>query len=816
MFGNYAKIAWRNLVRRPTTSLIHVLGLSLGILSCLVIFLIVRFELGFDKFRPGADRIYRVTTQREGHLDGMHLLSSVPVPAAPALRSELTGLAHVAFFATWNPSATIPGYKKFEPRKMGEETPDVVVADTEYFAIFPAVWLAGNPRTALSEPFRVVLTEGEARRYFGDRSPAQVLGREIVYDDSLHMYVSGVIRDEPGRTDFAFHDFLSFVTVRHSYLSDEFDPDNFGMWNGGTQTFVQLSPGTTIAQVERQLSAFSARHFRMRPGDKAAAHLQPLPDIHFNGDFHDSYSRQAHLPTLYGLGAIALFILLIACINFINLSTAQSVQRVREIGVRKVMGSGRGRLIAQFLSETLLLTLVAIGLSVALVRPVLAGLQGFLPSGVSLEFLRPSTILFLAGVALVTALGAGYYPARVLSSFLPVTSLKGQGGQQFNRKSFLRRALIVFQFTVSLVFIIGTLVVGRQINYMLHTDLGFDTDAIIHISTNRHYDEAHRVYLSHLVRGLPGVSRVSLDGGTPSAEHHGGTPFTYKGPKQMTEVKGELMGIDTAYLGLYQIKLIAGRNITASDTMNEYVVNETAARALGFRNPADAVGRMVEGGMTDTRTLKPLPIVGVVADFHSLSLHSPIQNDFLCNSPGRFLSVKLETQGKGTGHFEDVVKKIRAAYAAVYPGEKFEYVFFDDAIARFYVTEQKTARIIGLAMGIAIFISCMGLFGLAAFTAQQRTKEVGVRKVLGATVPHIVVLLCRDFVYLVGLSFVIASPLAWWGMHRWLQDYAYKVSIGASIFVVSGLAAMVIALCTVSFQAIRVARANPVKSLRSE
>lgn len=812
MLRNYVKVAWRNLVRHPSTSLIHVLGLSLGILSCLIIFLVVRFELGYEKFRPDANRIYRVTSEMQSALRGTHLIASVPDPAWPALKAEVTGLADIAFFHTWNTSATIPGYKKFEPRKQGEETPDIVVANPDYFEVFPAKWLRGNPQTALLEPNRVVLTESQAVRYFG--SLTGVIGKEVVYEDSLHVFVSGVIADETRRTDFAFHDFISFATAEHSFLSGDIDMNNFGMWSGD-QTFIKLAPGATIAQVERQAPAFAKSHFKMHGGDKVFMHFQPLPDIHFNGNYHDSYSRQASLPILYGLGAIALFILLIACINFINLSTAQSVQRAKEIGVRKVMGSGKTQLVLQFLSETTLLTLVAIGASLLLVRPVLAGLHGLLPAGVPLDFLHPSTLLFLLGVALVTALGAGYYPARIVASFRPVVSLKGQGGEKFNRKSFLRRALIVFQFTISLVFIIGTMVVGKQINYMIHTDLGFDADAIIHISTNRHYDNNHRIYLSQLIRQIPGVSRVSLDGGTPSAEHHGGTSFKFKG-KQMIEVPGEIMAIDTAYLGLYQIKLVAGRNILPSDTMSEFVINETAARAFGFTNPADAVGKMVEAGMTDSHGLKPLPIVGVVADFHSQSLHAAIQNDFLTNAQSRFLSVKLATEGQGTGHFEKIVHDIQAAYNKVYPGEKFEYVFFDDAIARFYVNEQKTARIIGMAMGIAIFISCMGLFGLAAFTAQQRTKEIGIRKVLGATIPSIMALLCQEFVVLVGLSILIASPLAWIGMHRWLQDYAYKVSIGAGIFIVSGCSAIMIALATVSFQALRAARANPVNSLKAE
>jgi predicted permease len=815
MLRHYAKIAWRTVRRHPVTSLIHVLGLTLGILSCLVIFLVTRYELGFDRDRPDRDRIYRVTTALQSHLGETHWTPSIPDPSTPVMRSELTGLEAVAFCHTWNPGVKIPGkkIKTFEPRKNGDEAMDIVIADPDYFSVFPAEWVVGNPQTAMTEPFRVVLTESQARRYFGDIPPASVLGREVIYEDSLHVFVSGIVKDPVGQTDLDFRDFITYATVDHSFIADELNLNNWGMWGSSSGVFIKLAPGTPVSRVQRQLTDFGNRHFHMVLGDKAFTHLQPLSDLHFNGTYHDPYSRQAHLPTLYGLMGIALFILVIACINFINLSTAQSIQRAKEIGVRKVLGSGKGRLVVQFLSETVLLASLAAVLSLALLQPALNALQWLLPRGITLHLVRSGVLVFLAVTVLFTALGAGYYPARVLSSFLPATSLKGKGSTRLNRRSLLRRVLIVFQFTISLVFIIGTLIVGRQIGYMLHTDLGFQPDAVLNIPTSRHYPNEQRDYLATLINRIPGVSMVSRNGGTPAATGHNGTSFTYRG-RQSVEIHGELLLADSAYIPLFQLRLISGRNLRSSDTMQEFVINETAARALGFRNPADAVGQMVEAGMTDANGLKALPVAGVVADFHSRSLHSAIQPDFIVSSidNSHTLSVKLDAHGDIPG----IVRRIGNAYALAYPGEKFTYSFFDEDIARFYTAEQKTARIIGLAMGIAIFISCMGLFGLAAFTAQQRTKEVGIRKVMGATVSRIVVLLCRDFVYLVGLSILVASPLAWWGMRRWLQDYPYRVSIDAWIFVAAGAGAVFIALATVSIHAIRVARANPVDSLRTE
>ncbi|HTJ11715.1 MAG TPA: ABC transporter permease [Dinghuibacter sp.] len=813
MLRNYLKIAWRNIRRHPSTSLIHVLGLCFGILSCLIIFIVIRYELGFNKVAD-APRIYRVTTDLQSHLDnGPHHASSIPGPATQAMRAEMTGMEAITYFHTWNPGVTIAqdGEKplKFDPLKGSETAMNIVITDPDYFHVFAYDWLEGNPRTALNDPFKVVLTESGARRYFGDAPLAADLGRTVAYDDSLIVTVSGIVRDPAAPTDLAFTDFISFATATNSYLGrGEVDMKNWHMWGSLNQTYVKLAPGVTIAQLQRQAPGFIDRHIKM-DGMKTAFRFQPLSDLHYNGDYRDTYSRQASLPALYGMLGIACFILIIACINFINLSTAQSIQRAREIGVRKVMGSGRGQLVVQFLTETLMLTVLSAALALLLVRPVMAALGDLLPWGVAFHW-TTSTLLFIGGIILVTAAGAGFYPARVVASFLPVISLKGKGGEQFNRRSPLRRALIVFQFTVSLVFIIGSIVVGRQLAYVLNSDLGFARGVVLQINT-RWGDGDKRVYFAQRLRALAGVSRVSLNDGVPSSSRHGSTSFSYNG-KQIVETKGELMDVDTAYFGLFGLRMIAGRQLMSSDTMKEYVINETAARTLGFPHPQDAVGKMVKAGMTDGSGLEFLPIVGVVSDFHSLSMHSAIEPVFMCAAGNEAASVSV----KLTVLDQHTLNQIEALFHQVFPVAQYNPGFFDDIIARMYMDEQKTSRIISLAMTIAIFISCMGLFGLAAFTAQQRTKEVGIRKVLGARVSTIVVLLCRDFVLLVGLSILIASPIAWWASHRWLQDFAYRVPVSAWIFIVSGLAAIFIALCTVSAQALRVARANPVKSLRSE
>ncbi len=518
------------------------------------------------------------------------------------------------------------------------------------------------------------------------------------------------------------------------------------------------------------------------------------------------------MPTLYGLAAIAAFILLIAAINFINLATAQSVQRAREIGVRKVLGGRRPAIILQFLSETFLVVLFATALALLITNPLLAAFRFLLPRGVRLEVYQWPTLWFLGVTVLVTCLLAGLYPARVLSSYRPALSLKGQGIQQLNSKSYLRRALIVFQFTISLIFIIGTLVVGRQIHYALNTDLGFDRDAIIIIRAGQDRPQHKRALLAEKIRKIPDVQLVTRHMEAPSAKGHPGTFIEYKGPTD-SKVMASFDMCDTDYVPLYGLQVVAGRNLFASDTIREFLVNETCARQLGFLHPADALGHLVEIGMNRGKG----PIVGVLRDFHSRSLHEPITPFFLSTYEGaeRDISVKLSTNGQSVGHLKAVLARLERAWKVVYPNKNFEYSFFDETIARLYDKEEKTSRIMNIAMTIAIFISCMGLFGLAAFVAEQRIKEIGIRKVLGASVANIVSMLSVDFVRLVVVAIAIAAPVAYYFMHQWLQDFAYRVPISWWIYAIAGGAAILIALLTVSFQAIRAATTNPVETLRS-
>jgi putative ABC transport system permease protein len=822
MLKNIFKTAWRNLLRHRVNTTINVLGLALGIVVCLIIFLLVRFELGYDRFHPDGDRIYRIVARSVGP-DGEGTGGFVTTAMPGAVRSEVSGLESVAGFDNLYCSVEVPREGKesvvFDDAKHGEETSPIIIAQPQYLAIFKYQWLAGNAATALNDPFRVVLTAREAERYWGpQQDPDRWLGRTLIYHDSIRVTVSGIVADWKENSDFAFRDFISFPTIKASFLRDDFE-ESWSMWDFDVQTFVKLAPGVSPARVERQLAGMMERH---RQGPKefhTYLSLQPLNDIHYNEKYEDDFARKASLPTLYGLGGIALFILVIAAINFINLSTAQSVRRAREIGVRKVLGGRRGALIVQFLCETLVLVLAAAILALLIATPLLLAFRSLLPRGVELQVFVWPTLWFLVAIVVVTCLLAGFYPARVLAAYQPVLSLKGQGIRQLNNKSYLRRALIVFQFTVSLIFIIGTLIVARQIHFMLSTDLGFNHDAIVIIQTQREGTGHPRATLAAKIREIPEVELVTRNMEPPTASGH---PGTFLALASAANAKmgdpGKIMAsfdmVDTNYLRLFGMHLIVGRNLYQSDTIREFLVNETAALQLGFRRPADALGQIVNVGMD--RGVGP--IVGVIRDFHSKSMHEPITPFFISTNEwsGQDISVKLATKGRTADELSAVLGKLEKAWKEVYPAKKFAYVFFDESIARLYDKEKKMAEILDLAMGIAIFISCLGLWGLAAWVAEQRTKEIGIRKVLGATVVNIVGMLSKDFLWLVVLAILIASPVAWYFMHMWLQDFAYQVPISWWIYAVAGVGAIAIALLTVSVQAVRAATVNPVESLKAE
>lgn len=812
MLKNYWLIAIRKLRKHKIHAIINVFGLSIGIASCLIIFLITQFELSYDHFHPDGEYIYRVFTDMTAK-DHNRPHMSFPMPQPYSLRNQALGCKTITGFSTYWSKVTIPDsgaggqQKEFDFPPDGTPSP-TIITDAAYFHIFRYKWLAGSPATSLNDPYRVVLSAEEVKHYFGAISPQEAIGRAVVYNDSLRTFVSGVVQDWTQHTDLGFRDFISCPTQEHAGKGYPLDiREKFSF----SDVFVLLKKGSTVAQVERQFATV-VKDLPLPPGLTARLGLQQLADIHFNEAYHDSYSRKAHLPTLYGLMGIAIFILLLAVVNFVNLSTAQSLQRAKEVGIRKVMGSPRKDIILQFLGETLVLTLLAVVLSLMIIPPTLVVLHQWMPPGLRLEF-SLGTLLFLTGITIVTSLLAGWYPAKVISALQPVLSLKGQAARNLGASRFLQRGLIVFQFSIALVFIMCAVIVSRQLSYVLNKDLGFDKDAIITFRTMGSVEQ--REVLAQQLRAIPGIAVVSRDLQTPQAGWHTSTEFTYHGPQDHKAGAIEQAG-DTNYLRLFGIKLVAGRNIFASDSVNEYLINEALARQLGFQRPMDALGQPGQPGFNKGHSSLGT-IVGVVSDFHSGSMHEAIQPLFIdYDKSGEEINIRLTPSVRQPEMIAAVLSRVQRAWKAAYPHESFSYTFFDDDIANLYREEQQLSSLIWIAMVIAISVSCMGLLALATFTAEQRQKEIGVRKVLGASVAQLFGILTLDFLWPIAVAFVIAMPIAWYAMHGWMQDFVYRTTVPWWLFFLCGLVSAAIGILTVGFQALKAAFANPADVLRTE
>lgn len=813
MFQNYMKIAWRNITRHKVYTAINVLGLSLGLCACIVIYVIVSYELSFDTFHPGKKNIYRMMADlTEGTGDKLHF-ARVQMPLSKIVRKEISGVDAVAGVIPYNVKIDVPvngnSQRHFDSKADGTNYITTAIAEPEYFNIFKYEWLEGNATTALNAPYTLVLTENKAHQYFGALPLDEIIGREVVYDDSLRVKVTGIVKDWSKNSDLLFTDFISFSTIRSSFLKNNLNPDSWGAHDLSTWAFVRLLSSTKPAKVETQLAGVFSAHGDAK--DKLAFWLQPLSDIHFDADVIENPIRTAHKPTLYGLIAIALFILMLAIINFINLSTAQSIQRAKEVGVRKVLGSSKASLVFQFLTETQLLTLFAVGVAVALVNPVLAAFKTYIPPGVIFHFFSSSVLIFLVIVSLVTALLSGLYPAKVLSSYLPVHVLKNAGEQRGGERWLLRKGLIVFQFTVSLVFIIGSIVIASQLSYTRKKELGFNADAIITIESPRGDSLSKMQVLAESFKHVPGISKVALQWVPPMTGNGRGRPIKFKSTDKKETGVVQIAGNEN-FIPLYQIKLLAGRNLEPADSLKEFVINETLSRMMGCKKPQDAIGKMLY--WSDV----PYPVVGVVADFHSRSLHEAISPVCIVHRPDRegTFAVKLATKGEQSTTVQQTLYRLKEEWRKIYPGATFNYTFYDESMALMYEKDQQAATLTNVAMAVTIFISCIGLFGLALFTAQRKAKEISIRKILGASVANIAMMLSKDFVTLVVIALVIASPIAWYFMNNWLQSFAYRIHLGWQIFLLAGVVAILIALITISYQSIKAAIANPVKHLRQE
>jgi putative ABC transport system permease protein len=802
MLRNYITVAYRNLVRRKGYTALNVTGLAVGMACCLLIALYVHHELSYDRYHKNADHIFRVVhAYRSGDLpenppplapEEYQVWGNAPV--GPALGADFPEIRKVVQFTSPVDLLLQSGEKRFQENNL-------VFMDSTVFDVFSWKLLYGNPQEALRAPHAIVLTQSTARKYFGDRNP---IGQSLRVENKETFTVTGVMEDFPSNSHFAFDGLISMNTFRR------WNPNIFTEWGYvDFYTYLLATPQTSLASLKAKVPAFLKRRNDNR---WYAMSFEPLSDAYLRSKAGRQPGVTGSLTNVYIFSLIGVFILAIACINFMNLATARSTERAKEVGVRKVVGARQSGLVGQFLTESICIAVLSGGLAFLLAwsaLPFMGELSG--KAFASAALLRWEVLLLLAITAVVVGVLAGSYPAWVLARFRPVLVIKGNYKNTAGGVA-LRKGLVVFQFSLSMALIAGTAVVFSQLTHLRTHDLGFRQEQMLvidfgpdeavqnRIETIKEIFRAHPAVLSaSATRSVPGD--FIPNAGTGVQEASGG--MVHKIPL--------IYEIDFDFLPQYGIPVVAGRGFSRefpADTTQSLLLNEAAAKLYGYANPADAVGKRFEQwGREGT-------VVGVVKNFNFKSLHQPVEPLTLRIAPNGSLS-RLSLRIKAD-NMPATLASLESTWRREAPQRPLVYQFLDEAFNRQYQADLRFGRIFGVFAGLAIFIACLGLFGLATYTAEQRTKEIGIRKVMGASVGSIVALLSKDFIKLVVVSIVIATPVSWYVMHRWLDNFAYRVPIGAGIFVLAGAAAVVIALATISWQSVRAALANPIKSLRSE
>ena len=811
MLKNYFKIAVRNLWKNKGYSAINIFGLAIGLCTCLLIALYITDELGYDRFYKNADRIFRINTDVRMGGANVHMAQTSDM-MGQLLKKDYPQVEEYTRLYSNEGNKFIKKGNEFIDEK------NVANADSTFFNVFTLPALEGDTKTALNEPYTLVINESTAKKYFGT---SDAVGKMIeTNENNSTLYkVTAVIKDIPHNSHFNFDFIFSMDNVQYPW-------GNFLSMNH--QTYIVLKEGTdykafeknfeqvidkyVLPQAKEYMNIASMDEFE-KAGNKLGFSLMPLTDIHLHSDRTPELGVNGNIQYVYIFSAVALFILLIACINFMNLSTARSSGRAKEVGIRKVLGTEKMALVRQFLTESIIMAVIAMLFAVIISWLTLSVFNNISGKSLSIgELLKPQYLLFLLILPFAVGALAGIYPAFYLSSFRPIVILKGKINAGFKRSN-LRNALVIFQFTTSIILIIGTIIVYRQLNFIQNTKLGFNKDQLLVINGTGALKspEAFKTDVSKMA----GVNGATFSGFLPVGGSSR-TDNTYSKEAVMDSKNGLNMQswtIDQDYINVMGMEMIKGRNFSKEfgTDSSAMIINETTARLLGYENP---VGKKLYTYFQDqfSTSLISYNIIGVVKNFHFESLKQTIGP--LCFRMG--ISSSSTSFKVTTTDIKSLVSNVENKWKTMAPGMPFSYQFLDEAFNNMYRNEQRIGTVAITFAILSILIACLGLFGLATYMAEQRTKEIGVRKVLGASVGNIVSMLSKNFLKLVIISSIIAFPVSWWAMHRWLQDFAFRISIGWWVFVVAGVAAIVIALITISFQAVKAAIVNPVKSLRTE
>lgn len=796
LIKNYFTVAFRNLKRKPGYTLINGIGLVLGLSCGILIFTLIKYHLSFDTFHPDTDRVYRIVTEEHNETIGYN--SNVPSPLGKAFRDNLTFGESVARVATFG--NLLISIKNNKGSKKFKET--IAFAEPNFFDIFNFPLLQGNPSTVLKEPNTAIITEKIAEKYFPNQNP---INQTFSLDNQLKFKVKGILKDLPKNTDFQTEIYLSYTTLKayDEWLGSD---DAWGGIRDGMKCFVRLRPNIQAEEVEKTLFGFSQKY---RPDSKHVHHykLQALHDVHFNAQ----YNGPMNIRNLWALGLIGFIILITACVNFINLATAQALNRSREVGLRKVLGGLRQQIFWQFMLETSLITLLATLISIELSFISLPWVNFWFQSEIPTYLLFDWKLaLFIPLLMAFVIFLAGSYPGLVLANFQPVTALKGRISQNQIGGFNTRRLLIITQLSISQVLIIGVIVIYNQMSFIHQADLGYDKDAVITIPLGAGTTATQAKTLKNEFLNIPGVEKVSLCFTDPgSTNSHIITNIRYEGKQEDEDFSISYKGADAEYVPTFNLQLVAGRNLLPSDTVKEFVVNENLVKKLHLASPEEIIGKKIaiNGGRMEA------PIVGVVKDFHEQSFREEFAAMGITTNPNHYnlYAVKLNPQSIPT-----TLEALKEAYTAQHPDLLYEYSFLDEQIAEYYIQEETMLKLLQVFAFIAIFIGCLGLYGLISFMAAQKNREIGIRKVLGATMQQILWLFGKEFTRLVLIAFLVAAPIAWGIMQEWLNEFVFRISLAWWMFLLGIGISFFIVVFTVAMRAIKAALANPVEVLKTE
>lgn len=801
MLKNYLKTALRNLWRKKGSTLINIIGLSLGIAGSLVLFLIVSRHSTFDSYHEKADRIYRIshTSKRP---DGESSTSGIPNTLPDALRNDFPELEEVVFTSYRSGALILVPQGNGEAPKKYEEERGVVFTQPGFFRVFDRKVLIGDAIKSLDDPNEAIISKKLALKYFGKEDAVG----EVVRYDTLEFKVGAVVEDAPVNTDLPFDLMLSWITVKAQ-------SERNGGWNSiwsDEQCWFLLKEGEQASTVTARLPDFEKKYLQPEDAERVSYVIQPLKTIHSDERFGNYNYNTVSRSVLISLSLIGVFLVITACINFINLATAEAIKRSKEVGIRKSLGSTRSQLVRQFLGETGLVTIVSVVIAFLIAQASLGFLNPFLEESLTL-FGNPVIWIYLVVIMIIVSLLSGLYPSFVVSAFKPALALKNVVGNKNSSGYALRRGLIVVQFAISQMFIIGTIVLIDQMQYLSTKDLGFQKDAVINVPLagreepnfeNRGNSKMRT--LKNQVAALSGVESVSLNASAPSSGSVSGTNFEIEGKEE--DFRTQVKQIDGDYVPTFRLELVTGENIKDIDTAQGFLVNEKLAEVVGY-TPEEIVGKTLS--MWDRR----LPVTGVLKNFHTVSLTDPIPPVVMMNRVRGYenMSVKLNP-----ATMQETIKEIQKYWEATYPDAIFSFNFLDEQIREFYNSQRRMSVLVGIFASMAILIGCLGLLGLATFMANQKTKEIGIRKVLGASVQSIFFIFSKEFAILIVVGFLIAVPIAWYMTTKFLEQFEYKITLGPLVFFAGIAITALIAFLTVGYRSLKAATINPVDSLKCE